>query len=287
MPKRNAHGKVLTRKAFNKKQHSERTTDRKGKDNLNTKSTTSSNPYRKLDSGKEEKGGFYRERSKIKLLKLYTEKVNVRKMRIEPSKPNRIEPDRRWFGNTRVIDQRKLEKLREEVEEEKSNTYTITINSKKLPMSLLSNPGGNAKMNILDIEPFKQTFGPRAQRKKPKLTEYSLDSLKAKAEVGEVEYNLENDSNIVREEEAKLCKDKRLEAGQSRRIWEELYKVVDASDVIIQVLDARDPIGTRATHVEAHLKKNCPSKHIILVLNKCDLIPIWLTVHILYIYIYI
>ena len=32
--------------------------------------------------------------------------------------------------------------------------------------------------------------------------------------------------------EAKECKDKRLTAGQSRRIWEELYKVVDASDVL-------------------------------------------------------
>lgn len=28
-------------------------------------------------------------------------------------------------------------------------------------------------------------------------------------------------------------KDKRLEAGQSKRIWEELYKVLDSSDVIV------------------------------------------------------
>ena len=32
-----------------------------------------------------------------------------------------------------------------------------------------------------------------------------------------------------------------LNAGQSKRIWGELYRVLDSSDVVIQVLDARDP----------------------------------------------
>jgi len=64
-----------------------------------------------------------------------------------------------------------------------------------------------------------------------------------------------------------------LEAGQSKRIWDELYKVIDASDVILQIIDARDPMGTRTTHVEEHIKKNCPHKHIVIIINKCDLVP--------------
>lgn len=72
-------------------------------------------------------------------------------------------------------------------------------------------------------------------------------------------------------------RDKRIEAGQSKRIWEELYKVLDSSDVICMVLDARDPEGTRCKHVESHLKNNCPFKHLVYVLNKVDLVPTSIT----------
>lgn len=34
-------------------------------------------------------------------------------------------------------------------------------------------------------------------------------------------------------DEVEMAKDKRLLAGQSKRIWRELYKVIDASDVIL------------------------------------------------------
>jgi nuclear GTP-binding protein len=69
-----------------------------------------------------------------------------------------------------------------------------------------------------------------------------------------------------------------FKAGQSRRIWGELYKVIDSSDVIIQVLDARNPLGTRCKQVEQYIKKEKSHKHIIFVLNKCDLVPTWITV---------
>lgn len=36
-------------------------------------------------------------------------------------------------------------------------------------------------------------------------------------------------------------------------------------------------MGTRTKHVEEHLKKNCPSKHMVLILNKCDLVPTSMT----------
>lgn len=47
-----------------------------------------------------------------------------------------------------------------------------------------------------------------------------------------------------------------------------------------QVLDARDPMGTRSSHIESFMKKEKQHKHLIFVLNKCDLVPTWVTVRI-------
>lgn len=38
------------------------------------------------------------------------------------------------------------------------------------------------------------------------------------------------------------------------------------------MLDARDPDGTRCKFLERHIRKNARHKHLILLLNKCDLV---------------
>lgn len=53
------------------------------------------------------------------------------------------------------------------------------------------------------------------------------------------------------EKEKESTDEKYIKAGQSRRIWDELYKVLDSSDVVMQVLDARDPNGSRSYNVES------------------------------------
>lgn len=58
-----------------------------------------------------------------------------------------------------------------------------------------------------------------------------------------------------------------------KRIWNELYKVLDSSDVVLHVLDARDPLGTRCRSVEKYLREEAPHKHLIFVINKVDLVP--------------
>ena len=46
------------------------------------------------------------------------------------------------------------------------------------------------------------------------------------------------------------------------------FEVVDASDVIIEVLDARDPLGCRCPQVEDAVLTSGKNKKLILLLNK-------------------
>lgn len=66
--------------------------------------------------------------------------------------------------------------------------------------------------------------------------------------------------------------------GTSRRIYGELYKVIDSSDVILHILDARDPFGTMCGSVLDYVKKEKSHKQVVLIINKCDLVPNWVTV---------
>ncbi|KFG59289.1 putative nucleolar gtp-binding protein 2 [Toxoplasma gondii RUB] len=82
--------------------------------------SSSTNPDRKLPDNK--KKGFYRSKSTIKLLNLYKSKPQQGK-EPQPTAPARIQPDRRWFGNTRVIDQSKLSLFREALSQADNNPY--------------------------------------------------------------------------------------------------------------------------------------------------------------------
>lgn len=60
--------------------------------------------------------------------------------------------------------------------------------------------------------------------------------------------------------------------GLSRRaFYKELQKVMEVADVVLQVLDARDPEGCRSVEIEAQCVKE--GKKLIQVINKIDLVP--------------
>jgi nuclear GTP-binding protein len=197
--------------------------------------------------------------------------------------PNtRIEPDRRWFGNTRVVGQKEMEFFREELQSRMSNNFNVILKERKLPLSLLQDHQKQARAHLLDVEPFEHAFGPKGKRKRPKLTALDYESLLKKADVSQDAFEEKYaSSELPREEEEDglrdLVRHTMFEKGQSKRIWGELYKVIDSSDVVVQVLDARDPMGTRCYHLEKHLKENCKHKHLVFLLNKCDLVPAWAT----------
>uniref|UniRef100_A0A4W4ERT9 Nucleolar GTP-binding protein 2 n=1 Tax=Electrophorus electricus TaxID=8005 RepID=A0A4W4ERT9_ELEEL len=237
-------------------------------------------------------GNNMRDRATIKRLNMYRQKqrCNSRgkvikplqyQSTVAPGTVARVEPNIKWFANTRVIKQSSLQKFQEEMGAVKTDPYRVVMRQSKLPMSLLHDriQTHNSKVHILDTEAFETTFGPKAQRKRPNLSVGELKELAEQAEDSAQNYNAENDRDLVTEDSGvrEETREEIFKKGQSKRIWGELYKVIDSSDVIIQVLDARDPLGTRAQNIETYLKKEKPWKHLIFVLNKCDLVPTWVT----------
>nr|XP_033335584.1 nucleolar GTP-binding protein 2 isoform X2 [Megalopta genalis] len=195
---------------------------------------------------------------------------------------SRVEPSQRWFGNSRVISQNALQKFQDELGKAMKDPYNVVMKPTQLPVTLLQQKAVNARVHLLDTESFESVFGPKKLRKKPNLTISSYDELQKLAEEKEETYNKEKDIkdvDLVRPDTGMrdAQRDWVMAAGQSRRIWNQLYKVIDSSDVILQVLDARDPLGTRSPPIEKFLKEEKPHKHLMFILNKVDLVPTWVT----------
>ena len=179
-------------------------------------------------------------------------------------------------------------------------------------MGLLADGNGKrGRVDLLRLESYEAAFGKKSQRKRPKLSGVMLAAAGASssaaaspasaggggasadasadapadADPGEFSellahvraaqgtYEEAGDSNIEREVEKIGPRNYIFDAGQSKRIRSELFKVIDSSDVVVEVLDARDPLGTRAPHAEAFIKKEAGHKHLVFLLNKCDLVP--------------
>ena len=53
-----------------------------------------------------------------------------------------------------------------------------------------------------------------------------------------------------------------------------IKKIFETADILLEVLDARDPQGCRALHLEREFISKYPQKKLILILNKIDLVPL-------------
>ncbi|KAF9260830.1 NGP1NT-domain-containing protein [Marasmius fiardii PR-910] len=209
----------------------------------------------------------------------------------DETKPGRVQPDRRWFGNTRVISQSALDHFRTSLVNKKDDPYSVLLRRNKLPMVLLdeaANPNARKRSHIVETEPFSETFGPKAQRKRPRIDAGDFEELgrlgAAAAEEAEVAASRSGQgvieplaSSIVEAPTHADYNEPIYAKGTSRRIYGELYKVIDSSDVILHILDARDPLGTLCESVLEYMKKEKSHKQVVLVINKCDLVPNWVT----------
>ena len=247
---------------------------------------------------------FYRDVKKIKTLNMFKDGKAQRNAQGKVTQAAsyqsrdipkaRVEPNRKWFGNTRVISQNALDSFRQAVAERSQDPYQVLLKTNKLPMSLIRD-NENTKDGIrqhkakiaVEQTPFKDTFGPKSQRKRVKLSAADVEGLAGETVKMEEDYleRLEENrylsgqtQSTMREGEEPTgvlttAREPIFSKGQSKRIWNELYKVIDSSDVVIHVLDARDPEGTRCRSIEKYIREEAAHKHLVFVLNKTDLVP--------------
>eukprot|EP00069_Balaena_mysticetus_P018569 bmy_11568T0 len=129
--------------------------------------------------------------------------------------------------------------------------------------------------------PFKEALLREAELRKQRLEELKQQQKLDRQKEQDKKRRLETDlavelSNMepVKEEfgQCKAKKAKSSKQNPKRLYCQELKKVIEASDVVLEVLDARDPLGCRCPQVEEAIVKG-GQKKLVLVLNKSDLVP--------------
>nr|XP_058969591.1 nucleolar GTP-binding protein 2-like [Pocillopora verrucosa] len=212
-----------------------KTRKKSGPEKTAKKSNSSMNP----DRPKPAAGSNMRDKATVNRLKMYKsggKAVRNKKGKIVKPAPfqssvasgevARVAPNRKWFGNTRVISQNALQSFQDEMGKVLNDPYKVVMQQSKLPLSLLNDKVQSARVHILDTESFGTTFGPKAQRKRPNLKAADMKGFMEAAQVSSEMYDEEKDMNLVREDdgEREEAKESLFTKGQSKRIWNELYK---------------------------------------------------------------
>lgn len=137
---------------------------------------------------------------------MYKEKPDRIKMKERPTDPSagRINPDRRWFGNVRTVDQKELERYRQNLETQqtmKGSGVSVLVRNKKLPLSLVKEAFNNSTTKgerLLQVEGFNDTFGPGSRRKRPTLGTTSLAEMLMQVNEGQEDYDDAKDKDLHR-----------------------------------------------------------------------------------------
>ncbi|XP_014648399.1 PREDICTED: guanine nucleotide-binding protein-like 3 isoform X1 [Ceratotherium simum simum] len=130
--------------------------------------------------------------------------------------------------------------------------------------------------------PFKEALLREAEIRKQRLEELKqqqkLDRQKEQEKKRKLGTNpgVEPSNLELVKEELGQCKAKnKAKSGKQnpKKLYcQELKKVIETSNVVLEVLDARDPLGCRCPQVEEAIVQG-GQKKLILVLNKSDLVP--------------
>ncbi|NXG65712.1 GNL3 protein, partial [Hemiprocne comata] len=131
--------------------------------------------------------------------------------------------------------------------------------------------------------PFKEELLREAEQRKQRLEELKQKQKLNRQKEQEKRRKLEAKKNAAKTKEkaegkessgkSKAKTKKPLDKNSKKSFCRELNKVIEASDVVLEVLDARDPMGCRCPQLEQAVTCSGGEKKLLLVLNKIDLVP--------------
>ncbi|KDN49378.1 hypothetical protein RSAG8_02080, partial [Rhizoctonia solani AG-8 WAC10335] len=113
---------------------------------------------------------------------------------------------------------------------------------------------------------------PKFSFKKHEVQNHVKNSKKSESSIASLAMEAQGqDAAFERREDVERSIEASTHDSSLKAYMKEFHKVVEMSDVIIQVLDARDPMGCRSLSVEEEVRRS--EKRLVCVLNKIDLVP--------------
>ncbi|XP_034553811.1 guanine nucleotide-binding protein-like 3 [Notolabrus celidotus] len=113
------------------------------------------------------------------------------------------------------------------------------------------------------------------EKKKKRQAKVEERAQKRKKEKEDAKKGTEPAAKRARQEKAERQSENKSGPDKSSKqyLCSELNKVITASDVVIEVLDARDPLGCRCPQLEEAVLQSDGKKKLLFLLSKIDLVP--------------
>ncbi|EDV93852.1 guanine nucleotide-binding protein-like 3 homolog [Drosophila grimshawi] len=114
----------------------------------------------------------------------------------------------------------------------------------------------------------REKFKAEREQKKTK----SLEAMVEDADMRSTVHGIMHENDAADDNEKKY-KNASSKEQSLKQYFKEFRKVIENADVVLEVVDARDPLGTRCNEVERAVRAAPGNKRLVLILNKADLVP--------------